>query len=364
MTHEGRLRVVELMGPAEGGIRTHVAELTTRLPGVDVDPLVAGPPGALGGRPVDAAVAVPAGLSPAALRRAARQLARVGPADLVHAHGLKAGWTAVTSRPRRPVVLTAHNLVLDEGPRGRLLRLLERELVRRVDHLISPSPAIDRHFEDLLPPERRSVVVPAFPLPQPGADRAAVRKELWPELAADTPLVVVVARLHPQKGLHTFVDAWARVTRDLPEARAVVVGEGPSRSELQAAVDGAGLGDSLRLVGARHPATAPMEAADVVALSSIWEAIPIVVPEAALLGTPVVTTDVGIVSTVVTDGSTGSVVGVGDAEGLARGIVALLSDPGAARRAGERLRAESLTRFDPDRLTGEVAEVYRRVVER
>lgn len=359
---EEQLRALELMGPAEGGIRTHVAELSARLGEAGVDARVAGPPGALGERPVDVRVDVPAGLSPGRLRRAAKQIGAVEDVDLVHAHGLKAGWTAVTSRPRRPVVLTAHNLVLDDGPKGRVLRILERELVRRVDHLISPSPAIDDHFASLLPPERRSVVVPAFPLPEPGADRAAVRADLGVDV--DTPLVVVVARLHPQKDLLTFVEAWRQTVPHVPEARAVVVGEGPSRSEVQAAIDRAGVADSLRLVGARHPATAPMEAADVVALSSIWEAIPIVVPEAAVLGTPVVTTDVGIVSTVVTDGSTGSVVGVGDATGLARGMVALLSDLEAARQAGERLRAESVARFDPDRLTHDVADVYRRVVGR
>jgi glycosyltransferase involved in cell wall biosynthesis len=260
------------------------------------------------------------------------------------------------------VVLTAHNLVLDDGPRGRLLRLLEREVVRRVDHLISPSQAIDRHFAHLLPAARRSVIVPAFPLPEPSADRAAVRSDLG--VGDRTPLVVVVARLHPQKDLHTFVEAWSRVAQALPDARAVVVGEGPSRDELQAVIDRAGLSSSVHLVGARHPATGPMEAADVVALSSLWEAIPIVVPEAAILGTPVVTTDVGIVSTVVTDGSTGSVVAVGDASGLASGMIELLSDLDAARRAGDRLRSESLERFDPVRLSSEVLDVYRRVAGR
>ncbi len=362
MSGERPLRAVELMGPAEGGIRTHVAELTARLDAVGVDAVVAGPEGALGDRPVDVRVDVPGGLSPGGLRRAAKQLGSVGDVDVVHAHGLKAGWTAVASRPRRPVVLTAHNLVLDDGPKGRLLRILERELVRRVDHLISPSAAIDEHFSAVLPPERRSVVVPAFPLPEPGVDRAAVRADLGVDV--DTPLVVVVARLHPQKDLLTFVEAWRQASAQVPDARAVVVGEGPSRSEVQAAIDRAGVGESLRLVGSRHPATGPMEAADVVALSSIWEAIPIVVPEAAILGTPVVTTDVGIVSTVVTDGSTGSVVDVGDAAGLARGMVALLGDIEGARRAGERLRAESVARFDPDRLTAEVADVYRRTVGR
>ena len=355
--------VVELMGPAEGGIRTHVAELVSRLRSAGARVAVAGPRGALGDRgEVDWVVDVPAALSLRGLLTARRQLARIPDVDVVHAHGLKAGWVAVTARPRRPVVLTAHNLVLGDGPKDRLLRRLERELVKRVDRLIAPGPAIDRYVADLLPPERRTVIVPVFPLPRGGADRAAVRADLG--VADDDPLVVVVARLHPQKGLHTFIEAWAAVAPAVPAARAVVVGEGPSRDELQADIDRRGLTESLRLVGSRQPAIAPMEAADVVALSSEWEAIPLVVAEAALLGTPVVTTDVGIVAEVITNGSTGFVVDVGDAAGLAEGLVDLLADPERARLAGERLREEASRRFDPDALTAAVRSVYDEVAAR
>ncbi len=355
--------VVELMGPAEGGIRTHVAELVSRLRGAGARVAVAGPRGALGDRgEVDWVVDVPAALSLRGLLAARRQLARIPEVDVVHAHGLKAGWVAVTARPRRRVVLTAHNLVLGDAPKDRLLRRLERELVKRVDHLIAPSPAIDRHVDGLLPPERRTVIVPVFPPPRGGAARAAVRADLG--AAPDQPLVVVVARLHPQKGLHTFVEAWARVAAAVPGAAAVVVGEGPSRDELQSDIDRRGLTASLRLVGARQPAIAPMEAADVVALSSEWEAIPLVVAEAALLGTPVVTTDVGIVAEVITNGSTGFVVDVGDAAGLAEGLITLLEDPGRAAVAGARLGEEAARRFDPDALTAAVRSVYAEVAGR
>jgi glycosyltransferase involved in cell wall biosynthesis len=352
--------VVELMGPAEGGIRTHVRELTARLRAQGAEVAVAGPAGALGDDPVDHVVDVPAGLDAVGLLTARRQLAGV-PGDVVHAHGLKAGWVAVTSRPRRPVVLTAHNVVLGRSGSDRLLRVLERRLVARVDRLVSPSPAIDAQFASLLPPERRQVVVPVFPVPVPGADVAAVRADLG--VGVDEPLAVAVARLHPQKDLLTLVRAWGLVARELPQARAVVVGEGPQRAELQAAIDAAGLTSSLRLVGARHPALAPIEAADVLLLTSKWEAIPLVVPEAALLGTPVVATDVGIVSQVISDGSTGFVAEVGEARGLAAGLRTVLGDRGAAAAMGARLREAASGRFDPDRLAAAVHDVYRGVLD-
>ncbi|HKY16235.1 MAG TPA: glycosyltransferase, partial [Microthrixaceae bacterium] len=289
-------KVVELMGPAVGGIRTHVAELTRRLRAAGRDVVVAGPPDALGhlGRN-DVVVDVPAGLSPWGLVRARRQLGRVE-GQLLHAHGLKAGWVAVGDPRRRPVVLTLHNLVLEEssGRSARVMRELERRLVRRVDRVIAPSPAIASGCEGLIAPDRLAVIVPVSPSPVPRRPRAEVRAELGADGAG--PLVVVVARLHPQKDLSTFLRAMKLVAARVPDVRAAIVGQGPLEAELVRAIDELGLRETVRLAGPSDHAVDELAAADVVALTSVWEAVPLVVAEAAQLGRPIVSTDVGIVS--------------------------------------------------------------------
>ena len=133
--------MLELLGPSTGGIRQHVAWLTGALRERGWTVRTAGPPGVLDDLvEQDAVVAVPRGWR--ALRGA------IGRADLVHAHGLKAGWLASTVPRRPPLVVTVHNLVLDEVARraAPVLRRLEGMLPGRVDAVIAVSDEIGRRF--------------------------------------------------------------------------------------------------------------------------------------------------------------------------------------------------------------------------
>jgi glycosyltransferase involved in cell wall biosynthesis len=348
--------VIELLGPSTGGIRVHVAELTRRLRAAGVDVRVAAPAGAMGesGR-IDDVVAVPERLSLAGLLTARKALGAL-PGDLIHAHGLKAGWVAIASRPRRPVVLTMHNVVLGAEVGGsRLLGALERLLIRRVDHVIAPSPPIAAMCAGLIDRSKVSVIIPVSPPPRPRHPRAQVRASLG--AAEGERLVVVVARLHPQKDIPTFLDAFAKVASERPHARAAIVGEGPLEAELATRIDALGLRRRVRLVGPSDYAVDELDAADVVALTSRWEAIPLVVTEAMQLGRPVVATDVGIVSTVIEDGVDGRVVPVGDVDAVGAALSDLLSRDDLDEM-GEKARAAVVALVDPDRLTDEVRAVY------
>ena len=360
-THRGT--AVQLLGPSTGGIRTHVTTLAGGLRGLGWTAPVLGPNGVLDGiGELDGVVEVPAAMSPTGLL-AARQAVRPWRADdpVLHAHGLKAAWTVIGGRPSRPVVMTQHNVVLDQsaGRSAELQRRLEREVLKRVDRVIAPTPQLAAALAGTVREERIRVVVPCFPRPLPTSTRAEVRHRLG--LSDDTPVVVSVTRLHPQKDLTTLVAAWAGVVARVPDAQLVVVGEGPARPEVEAAVAAAGLQGSVQLIGSRPRAADELAAADVAVLTSVWEAIPIVLAEALLLGVPVVSTDVGMASDLMGAGTGGRVVPVGDAEAVADGLVALLedSDRAAVGRAGQ-LRAEQV--FDPDALVAGVAAVYEELV--
>ena len=363
MTTPVRGTAVQLLGPSTGGIRNHVTTLAAGLRRLGWSAPVLGPAGVLDGiGELDGVVAVPAGLSPTGLL-AARQEVRPWRADdpVLHAHGLKAAWTLVGGRPRRPVVMTQHNVVLDQsaGRSADLQRRLEREVLKRVDRVVAPTPHLAEALAGTVPEDRIRVVVPCFPRPVPTASRSEVRHRLG--LSDDTPVVVSVTRLHPQKDLTTLVTAWSGVVARVPDAQLVVVGEGPARSEVESAVAAAGLERSVQLIGSRPRAADELAAADVAVLTSVWEAIPIVLAEALLLGVPVVSTDVGMATDLMGDGTGGTVVPVGDAEAVADGLVSLLEDPDRVEvgRAGQ-VRAEQV--FDPDALVAGVASVYEELV--
>lgn len=358
------MRALQLLGPSTGGIRMHVAALADGLERLGVVAPVLGPAGVLDGRGTQAGVVpVPAGTTPVGLLRARRALAPWREdADVLHAHGLKAAWVAVRGRPRRPMVITVHNVVLDEtaGRAAGLQRRLEQAVLARADRVIAPSDAIAEGLGGTVARDRIRVVVPVSPPALPRRSRADIRGRLG--ISDDTPLVSCVARLHPQKDLPTLLRAFVDVAARVPDARLAVVGDGPDRSALEAESSRLGLDDVVRWVGFDADAVDWIAASDVFALSSVWEAIPLVLPEAMALGVPVVSTDVGMASELLGDGRAGAVVDVGDDRAMADALVRFLEDRSGALAAGDAGREVASTRFDPDALTAEVLDVYRELV--
>jgi glycosyltransferase involved in cell wall biosynthesis len=327
--------------------------------------VVAGPPGVMDGvGRLDSTVTVPDSWSPLALRRARRDLRALlarFPVDVVHAHGLKAALVALGPRRRPPVVLTLHNLVsgTHAGWTARLLGPIESRIIGRVDHVIAVSDDGVRRAAAVHRAGACTRVLPVSPARRPDRTGADVRAAY--QVAPTAPLVVVVARLHPQKDLPTFLRAIARVHAGRPEVRAVVVGDGPERASLGAAIERLGLDGVVVLAGQRTNPADELAAADVVVMSSRWEAGPLVMTEALALGRPFVTTAVGALTELLVDGRDARVVEVGDDAAMARAIDELLADPAAAARMSEAGRQLVTPLVEGDALVVPVVALYERL---
>lgn len=318
------LRLLLVLAESAGGIGRHVATLATGLAGRGVDVTVCGPAGSLAAlgdlsparvEPAAVGRAAPAGL---AALRTVRRLA--GTVDVVHAHGIRAGATAVAAARGRPVVVTWHNARLAGGASRLSYELLARYTARGATLTLAAS-------EDLASDARRAggtavrttfVVAPA--LPPARADRAAVRSSLD---AKDRPVVLAVGRLQAQKGFDVLVAAaagWAGRGADAPLV--VIAGDGPDRDKLAAEIRRTGA--PVVLLGARADVADLLGAADAVALPSVWEAKSLVAQEALRAGVPLVTTAVGGLPELV--GSAAITVPVGDAAALRGAIEAVLAD--------------------------------------
>ena len=169
------------------------------------------------------------------------------------------------------------------------------------------------------------------------ADRGQARAHLG--LEAHRRIVLYVGRLVPGKGLATLIDAFAGVRRERPDARLVLLGDGPLRRDVETRVAAAGLSDAVRLTGEQPHADVPswINAADVVVLPSESEGFPNVVREALACGRPVVATPVGDVPSIVGPES-GALVPVGDAGALAHALLRALTAPWSPERLRERVR--------------------------
>ncbi len=123
-----------------------------------------------------------------------------------------------------------------------------------------------------------------------GGERASVRKRLG--LPGVGPVLVSVANLTPVKGVETLVKAAAAVCRDFPEAKFLVVGEGPLRSSLEDRIEKQGLNGAVRLVGAQSDVRTYLAAADIGLLTSRSEGSSNTLLEYMAIGLPAVVSDV------------------------------------------------------------------------
>ena len=313
-------------------------------------------------------------ISPLRDWRTYRDLWRVlgeGTYDLVHAHSSKAGALARLAATSRgvPSVFTAHGLVFGNTAMPAWKRWsygqAERFLGRATSHLITVSEA-DAHLARRYRPvaENRLTVIPnGVPVPSL-ADLAQLRTEGRRQLGLrpDSAAVGVIARLHPDKDLTTWLRAAALVQKARPGIEFVVIGDGPDAPALQRLARELGLEVSVRWAGEQPDAARLLPALDVFALSSVKEGLPITLLEAMAHGVPVVATAVGGIPEVVEDGVTGLLVPPRDPEALAEAELRILAADQDLANAGARGRERVEKDFSLEAMVARTAAVYERVL--
>jgi glycosyltransferase involved in cell wall biosynthesis len=352
-----RISVLVVLAQSTGGIGRHVLTTAAGLTERGVDVTICAPEQSIAGLGLDT-VGVPVvpapigGGRPAALWETRRRLrAAAAGADMVHAHGLRAGADCVAFVPDKPLAVTWHNAALG----GRAWRLTHRVLARYVARSTDLTLAAS---EDLGDDARssgarlvRSTFVAAPTLLRANRSTEQVRAELG---VGSRPIVLALGRLQHQKRLDVLVAAAAAWREDSGGPVVLVAGEGPGRSELEAQI--AATGAPVMLLGARDDVADLLEAADVVALPSEWEARALVAQEALRAGVPLVSTGVGGLSSLVGDAAI--VVPVGDVGALRYAIETVLSDPQRSARMVELGLARARTWPDEARSIDELAGSY------
>lgn len=164
-------------------------------------------------------------------------------------------------------------------------------------------------------------------------------------------LVVSVARLVPDKSPLTLVEAFALVRRELPQARLVMVGEGPLLPLVRARLAALGLEDAVELVGGCGDVRPHLARAQVFALASAREGSPNAVLEAMACGLPVVASRVGGIPELVEDGCTGLLATPGAPEDFARRLLHLLGAAALRVKMGKAGRQRVEERHSPEAVT-------------
>lgn len=304
------------------------------------------------------------GFRPEIGRRIAQTAAQRG-ATLLHCHQYSPfvyGRIAKYWNPALKLIYTEHGRLSDAPPPWKR-RLVNPILARFDGPIVAVSDELRSYMLASRFPDRRVSVVhngiAAGTLPSP-AERRNARRTL--RVDDDEFVAMTVARLDPVKDLGTLLEAFAIVRRDIPGARLFMVGDGLERETLAARIARDDLAGCVTLTGYRSDVRALLPAADLYVNSSISEGISITILEAMASGLPVVATAVGGTPEVV-DRTTGVLVPIRHPDRLAAAILALANDRARRGAYGEAGRRRVVAAFTIERMVGDYARMYRRLLE-
>lgn len=179
----------------------------------------------------------------------------------------------------------------------------------------------------------------------------------------DDPVLLITARLEPQKGHRVLFQAMQTVRLEFPQVRLICIGEGALRSELQSQIRDLGLEDCVCLLGYRSNVADWLALANLTVLPSLWEGLPLAAIESLASERPVVATAVDGTPEVVINGKTGLTVPPGDSGALAGAICRLLRDPELREGMGKEGRSWVAQNFSQDEQIRQTQELYLRAWE-
>ena len=182
--------------------------------------------------------------------------------------------------------------------------------------------------------------------------------------ADDDSLLLVPARLEPQKGHAVLLEALPLVLKEFPNVRAIFAGEGALRGELEGQSRRLGLDRKVCFVGRQSNIADWFALCHFTVLPSFFEGLPLVAVESLAAGKPMVATAVDGTPEVILDGETGLTVPPGDPECLADAICRMFRDPAMRQSMATSGRAWVLEGFTQKRQLDETQHLYVQVLER
>lgn len=282
--------------------------------------------------------------------------------QVVHAHNsgpMFTGTLAAKLSGAKVVVVTDHSR---KFPERASVKATEWILARMVDQVVSVS---DDNRQDLIDkmgwPENKITVIPNGVARVPQIDdgqAAALRAEF--QLDPATPTILAVARLEKQKNLGVLIEALG-VLRDRGVAgKLLIAGEGSRRQALEAKVRDLKLENRVLLPGWRLDSLALYRIADLFALSSDWEGLPMAVLEAMSAALPVVATAVGDVPKAIVEEKSGRLVPPQNSVALADALTDLMRDANLRRSFGQAGYELWHDRFSDEHMVQRYVQIYTR----
>jgi len=292
---------------------------------------------------------------------------------IVHTHSSKAGILGRLAAKLAGVPIVIHTVhgwsFHDAMPplTRKVYILLEQICARFTDALIIVTKG-DREkglLEGIGKPDQYHLIRSAIPLnefnPQ-NYSRDQIRRDLG--LPLDGPIVGTVGRFSAQKNPLEWVRVAEIIHREIPECCFLMVGDGPLRSQVESALVQLGLKERVLLPGISRNIPQLMAAMDVFLLTSRWEGLPRVIPQAMSMQLPVVATGVDGSAEVVMSGVNGFVCPPGDIDGLAKHCVNLLRDEQLRQKISQAGTRTVVNTFDLSQMIEGIDDLYALLIKK
>lgn len=351
------MKIVWVIRPAEGGILRHLQQLLEGIP--DFEIVLVGPPALrdLAGSRRFVTLEIADGLQMRRDLRSISHLRRILKAEkaqIVHAHGLKAALVsaaALVPKKGGHFLFTAHNSLpsADSWFNRRGLAMVSRWLFRHMDSIISVSDAVRAQIVPYVP-ERKVLTIHNGVKAERFGDYSFEISRLPVGLETEHLVVGTVARLIPQKGIATLLEAISLIVKIVPNMRLIIVGDGPERSKLEMYAAALNLERHVHFLGNRSDVPQLMAGWDCYVLPSLSEGFNLSVLEAMASRLPIVASDLPALKEAVVPNLGGIMVLPGSAAELAAALLHILKSPEKAAAMGKFNRERVTTFFGEDRM--------------
>jgi glycosyltransferase involved in cell wall biosynthesis len=168
----------------------------------------------------------------------------------------------------------------------------------------------------------------------------------------------VIGRLYPDKGHRYFLSAFSSISRKYPNAYAMIVGDGPSRAEIDEWIRKAGLGDKVFALGVRNDMRNIYKRTRFLIIPSLREGLPYVLLESFYNRIPVLATNVGDIPKLIQNEITGYLVPPGDANALEESMIAMLEREDKAKYMAENAYKLVCNKYSKDNMIHKTMHLY------
>lgn len=372
-----KIKIMQILRPAEGGMKNHVETLISNLDKEKYDTILVCPGAVAAKMNIDCKfynLDINDGINPsndwAAVSTLCKLIAKEKP-DLLHTHGTKASLISRLAAKRMKVpgvITTAHNFIYQTPStwlKGKLLSyLLRGHLIPEADQYISVSKALARNIikNERIPKEKMNVIYNGIDLKQFEIILDCHEAKAALHLDIKEPVVGVIARLIPQKGVHHFLKMADIISKKLPGCQFLIIGSGPQRDALVDMAHNMGIAARIIFLGFREDINTLLPIINVLVIPSLSEGLSITALEGMAARRPIVAYNTGGLSEIIINEETGLLVKRGDIHALSQGVIELLIHRQKAERLGNTARNIVEKKFSLEKMVLETERVYEKVL--